>query len=169
MQPTPIQAPISMPPRPTVRYAGFWRRFVAHLIDNVLIGFVSLLLLVPALAILGVGIGAGMMEESESGIGILLAFIAAYMAAILLIVVLQWLYYALMESSSRQATLGKLALGIVVTDLNGQRISFGRATGRYFGKIVSGMILTIGYIMAGFTEKKQALHDIMASCLVVMK
>jgi len=169
MQPTQIQPPISTPLRPTVRYAGFWRRFVAYMIDNVIVGIVALLLFIPALAILGVGIGAGMMEESGSGIGILLAFIAAYMAAILLFVVLHWLYYALMESSNKQATLGKLALGIVVTDLNGQRISFGRATGRYFGKIVSGMILSIGYIMAGFTEKKQALHDIMASCLVVMK
>ena len=74
-----------------------------------------------------------------------------------------------MESSSKQATLGKLALGIVVTDLSGNRISFGRATGRYFGKIVSGMIMCIGYIMAGFTERKQALHDIMASCLVILK
>ena len=74
-----------------------------------------------------------------------------------------------MESSSKQATLGKLALGIVVTDLNGNRISFGRATGRYFGKIVSGMIFAIGYIMAGITERKQALHDIMASCLVVLR
>ena len=79
----------------------------------------------------------------------------------------QWLYFALMESSSKQATLGKMALGIIVTDLNGNRLSFGRATGRYFGKIISGAILMIGYIMAGFTEKKQALHDIIAGCLVV--
>jgi uncharacterized RDD family membrane protein YckC len=62
-----------------------------------------------------------------------------------------------------------MAIGIKVTDLNGNRISFGRATGRYFAKILSGMILMIGYIMAGFTEKKQALHDMIASCLVVMK
>jgi len=80
-----------------------------------------------------------------------------------------WLYYALMESSKHQATIGKLALGLKVTDMNGQRISFARATGRYFGKIISGMILLIGYIMAGFTEKKQALHDIMANCLVVKR
>jgi uncharacterized RDD family membrane protein YckC len=109
------------------------------------------------------------MEESESAVGLILAAIAAYLVAILLIVIGQWLYYALMESSSKQATLGKLALGIVVTDLGGNRVSFGRATGRYFGKIVSGMIMCIGYIMAGFTERKQALHDIMASCLVVLK
>jgi uncharacterized RDD family membrane protein YckC len=109
------------------------------------------------------------MDESPSAIGFILAAIAAYLTAILVILILQWLYYALMESSNKQATLGKLALGIVVTDLSGGRISFGRATGRYFGKIISGLILYIGFIMAGLTEKKQALHDIMASCLVVLK
>jgi uncharacterized RDD family membrane protein YckC len=81
--------------------------------------------------------------------------------------VISWLYYALMESSAKQATLGKMAIGIVVTDLDGHRISFGRATGRYFGKILSGLILGIGFLMAAFTEKKQALHDILASTLVV--
>ena len=72
-----------------------------------------------------------------------------------------------MESSAKQATLGKLALAIKVTDLNGNRISFGRASGRYFAKIISGLIFCIGYIIAGFTEKKQALHDMIANCLVV--
>jgi uncharacterized RDD family membrane protein YckC len=74
-----------------------------------------------------------------------------------------------MESSRHQATLGKKALGIIVTDMNGNRISFARANARFFGKWVSGMIMNIGYLMAAFTEKKQALHDILASCLVVMK
>ncbi len=74
-----------------------------------------------------------------------------------------------MESSSQQATLGKIALGIMVTDLSGNRISFARASGRHFTKILSGIILYIGFIMAGFTEKKQALHDIIADCLVVKK
>ena len=74
-----------------------------------------------------------------------------------------------MESSRFQGTLGKLAVQIKVTDLDGNRISFGRATGRHFGKIVSGMILMIGYIMVAFTERKQGLHDIMAGCLVVRK
>jgi len=80
-----------------------------------------------------------------------------------------WLYHTAMESSRHQATLGKKALGIIVTDMNGNRISFARANGRFFGKWVSGMIMNIGYLMAAFTEKKQALHDILASCLVVMK
>ena len=80
-----------------------------------------------------------------------------------------WLYYALMESSRFQGTLGKMAVQIKVTDLEGNRVSFGRATGRYFGKLVSALVLFIGYIMVAFTEKKQGLHDIMAGCLVVRK
>src|SRR6202035_5143373 len=82
---------------------------------------------------------------------------------------LAWLYYALLESSSWHATLGKMALRLQVTDLEGRRIGFGRASGRFFGKIISGMILYIGFLMAGFTEKKQALHDMMAGCLVIKK
>src|SRR4029077_16530876 len=74
--------------------------------------------------------------------------------------VLWLLYYALMESSPLQATLGKMALSIKVTEIAGQRISFLRALGRNLAKIISGFILLIGYIMAAFTERKQALHDI---------
>ena len=78
-----------------------------------------------------------------------------------------WLYYALMESSSRQATLGKMALGIKVVDQEGNPVSFGRATARNVAKLLSGMILMVGYVMAAFTSRKQALHDILAGCLVV--
>ena len=77
-----------------------------------------------------------------------------------------WIYEAAMESSSKQATVGKMALGLIVTDLEGQRISFLRATGRHFAKFISAMILFIGYIMAGVTERKQALHDMIAGTLV---
>jgi len=80
-----------------------------------------------------------------------------------------WLYFAIMESSDHQATLGKMALGLVVTDLQGRQITFGRATGRYFGKILSAFIFCIGFMMAGFTERKQALHDMLAGALVVRK
>jgi uncharacterized RDD family membrane protein YckC len=82
----------------------------------------------------------------------------------LLLTMVSWLYWALMESSAWRATVGKRILGIEVTDMEGRRISFARATGRYFGKIIF-----IGFIMVVFTEKKQALHDIMAGCLVVRK
>jgi uncharacterized RDD family membrane protein YckC len=75
-----------------------------------------------------------------------------------------------MESSQYQGTLGKMALGLIVTDLQGRPLSFARASGRFFGKIITGMIpFGIGYIMAGFTEKKQALHDMIAGCLVLRK
>ena len=77
-----------------------------------------------------------------------------------------WIYEASMESSSRQATLGKMALSLSVVDLQGNRISFARASGRHFAKFLSGIILLIGYIMAGFTERKQALHDMIAGTLV---
>ncbi len=77
-----------------------------------------------------------------------------------------WLYFAILESSAWQGTVGKKVLGLRVTDLDGNRISFGRATGRFFAKLVSNFTFMIGYIMAGFTAKKQALHDMIAGCLV---
>jgi len=80
-----------------------------------------------------------------------------------------WLYLALSESSTKQATLGKMAMGIKVTDLHGDRISLGRASGRCLAKIVSTVIVLIGYLMIAFTRRKQGLHDIMAGCLVVNK
>ncbi|HEY4678350.1 MAG TPA: RDD family protein, partial [Candidatus Angelobacter sp.] len=75
------------------------------------------------------------------------------------------LYFALQESSAHQATVGKRAMNIYVTDLQGRRISFGQATGRHFSRVLSS-ILAIGYIMVAFTEKKQGLHDIIAGTLV---
>jgi uncharacterized RDD family membrane protein YckC len=95
------------------------------------------------------------------------SIVMMYMTVVFIAIVLNWLYYALMESSKHQGTIGKLALRIKVTDYSGNRVSFARASGRYFGKILSAMIMMIGYIMAGFTIKKQALHDILANCYVI--
>jgi len=78
-----------------------------------------------------------------------------------------WLYFSLCESSSWQGTVGKKVLGLRVTDINGHRIGFGKATGRYFGKILSGLILGVGFIMIAFSEQKQGLHDMLAGTLVV--
>lgn len=78
-----------------------------------------------------------------------------------------WLYEALMESSRYEGTLGKRAVGIRVVGLDGRQISFGRATGRHFGKILSAFTLEIGFLMAGFTKQKQALHDMVAGTLVI--
>jgi uncharacterized RDD family membrane protein YckC len=119
---------------------------------------------------LGAGMSGGEMEfdpENPESTAMAAAMMGGMVLAGIATTVAGWLYFALMESSAKGATLGKRALGIKVTDMSGNRISFGRATGRYFGKIVSGVILYIGFLMAGFTQQKQALHDIMASCLVV--
>ena len=110
-----------------VSYAGFWKRVAAALIDGIIC------------AIAGAIVGA------------ILGAIGATRVAPLCGVLIGWLYSALLESSPNQATCGKMALGIVVTDLNGERISFGRATGRHFGKILSGLTLGIGYLMVAFT------------------
>ena len=91
-------------------------------------------------------------------------------AALVAYLLAAWLYYAWMESSVSQGTLGKMLLGIIVTDMQGEPITFGRATGRFFARIVTNLVpLFFGYFMAGFTAKKQALHDVLASCLVLRK
>ena len=142
-------------------YAGFWRRFVAMVIDSIILGIVSgvMTALVGAPMMLGESDPAKFMEQ--------LLHIQVINGIIILLIA--WLYYALLESSSSRASLGKMALGIVVVDLEGNRLSFARASGRIWGKWVSTLIILIGYIMAAFTERKQALHDIMAGCLVVRK
>ncbi len=153
------------------KYAGFWWRFIAALIDGVIIWVVQMVLVTPLLGVIGFSAmkaSEGDLSEAQA-IGMAGALIGTMLLTWLLSLVAGWLYYALMESSKFQGTVGKLVLGIVVTDMEGNRISFLRATGRYFSKIISGLILMIGYIMAGFTEKKQALHDIIASTLVWKK
>jgi uncharacterized RDD family membrane protein YckC len=154
-----------------VVYAGFWRRFAAMLIDSVILGALHMIVIVPVLGMIGIGaVTSGLDSEGLSDQDqamLLMAMISGAAVLYGVLAVIGWLYYALMESGSRQATIGKIALGLKVTDLQGERISFLRATGRYFGKIISGMILYIGFIMAAFTERRQALHDLMAECLVV--
>lgn len=158
----------------TTNYAGFWARFVAILIDSIIISIITFVIvgILSAIGITAIGGLAGMEEMAnqppeEIPPGLIIGLIGAYMGLITTSFIGSWLYFALMESSYRQATLGKMAMGIVVTDMHGDRISFLRATGRYFGKIISGMIFYIGYIMAAFTDRKQALHDMMANTLVL--
>jgi uncharacterized RDD family membrane protein YckC len=134
-------------------YAGFWRRLIAIIIDGLLVAIAGRLIFG------GLAFPFLLFHKMKSSAP---NFFFSYFT-------LGWVYCALMESSYRQATLGKMALGIMVTDLDGERISFGRATGRHFSKMISFFILFIGFIMAGFTQKKQALHDLIADCLVIKK
>jgi uncharacterized RDD family membrane protein YckC len=151
-----------------VAYAGFWLRFVALIIDQLLLYFVVMILLLPFAASVGMGM-RGMATGRPPDLQALLPMIHVMFRLALLRIIVHWLYYSLLESSAWQGTLGKKALGLEVTDLDGSRISFGRATGRFFAKFISWIILGIGFIMAGFTEKKQALHDILAGTLVIRK
>ncbi len=165
----PAQAGWQAPAAPAgVAYAGFWLRFVAFIIDALVLYFVGIIVTLPFAASMGMGM-RGMMTGRPPNIEGMLPLIHTMIRLTLIRTVLNWLYYSLLESSAWQATLGKKALGLEVTDLDGNRISFGRATGRFFAKIISSIILGIGYIMAGFTEKKQALHDILAGTLVIRK
>jgi uncharacterized RDD family membrane protein YckC len=148
-------------------YAGFWKRFVAWIIDKILLGILFIVLLLPSAGIIGLG-ALDFDEISDAPLGFLLALAGAYLITAVIYFVLHWLYYALMEST-RGATVGKLVLGIQVVDMTGGRISFGRASGRHFSKLISGLTLGVGYIIAGFTQQKQALHDIISGCLVINK
>ena len=164
---------ITTPTSTATQYAGFWLRLGALIIDGIIIGIVQFIIIFPLLGLMGLASFSALQNidsenmSNEEAMAILPGLIGAAVVLWMASLVVQWLYYALMESSAKQATLGKMAVGIRVTDMNGGRISFMRATGRYFGKILSALIMCVGYLMAAFTEKKQALHDLMAGCLVV--
>lgn len=179
---TAAPAPVAMSPlagvgaityATNVTYAGFWLRLVAHLVDGIIVGFAMLFLIVPLFFLMGgVALFSSFPREvgehpnpAQVGALVSLVFVLAGVAEIG-----QWLYFAYLESGEKQGTWGKQMLGLYVTDLAGNRVTFARASGRFFAKIISGLIpLGIGYIMAGFTERKQALHDMIASCLVLRR
>jgi uncharacterized RDD family membrane protein YckC len=150
-------------------YAGFWLRFVAAIIDGLVLGIplgiIAFLLIASAIPLL---------THTQDPMTVIMTILPRILFLVVIYLVASWLYWGLMESSSWQATLGKKALGLRVTDLAGSRPTFGRASGRFFaGRGISfvpsigGLYFLIDCIMAGFTERKQALHDMIASCLVV--
>ncbi len=138
-----------------MKYAGFWLRFFAAIIDSIIITLISRLLL------MGFDAPAFSIDQTY--------FDALNSPITLMNTLIFWLYFSILESSPMQASLGKFILGLKVVDIYGRRIGFLRATGRHFGKIVSAFILMIGYLMAAFTDQKQALHDKMANCLVIKR
>lgn len=141
-------------------YAGFWKRLCAVIIDTIILSVVNGIVMVVAGGAVGASLAFAGKDVTSS---VVLITIVSYLFSF----TSNWLYFTLMEASAKQATVGKMALGIVVTDEHGGRISFGKANVRYWSKIISSIILFVGYIMAAFTDKKQALHDIIAGTLVV--
>ena len=131
-----------------IKYAGFGLRLVALIIDIIF----SWIIMIPIVII--IFFSDISIQDLDSVNQIILQIVL-------------WLYYAISESSTWQATLGKKIVGIHVESIDGNRISFSNASGRYFGKIISSIILFIGYFMALWTDKKQTLHDQMANCVVV--
>lgn len=159
--------------RDTGLYAGFWLRFVAAIIDGLVIGipyaFVFVLIFASALPMLR-DLGT---TPNPNPFLLISLFASRFLLFAALSLLGSWLYWSLLESSSWQATLGKKALGLYVTDLTGARLTFGRASGRFFAgrgigyvPSIGGLYFLIDCIMAGVTEKKQALHDMIAGCLV---
>lgn len=145
-------------------YAEFWKRFLALMLD---LSF----LIIGWLAFLGIIYGAMALVffigQKSIYISTLRPFIAGF--GIILLAVAHWFYFTVMESSFRQATFGKQILKIMVTDLKERRITLGKANLRYFSKIISMVLLFAGFIIAGFTSKRQALHDKIARTLVLNK
>lgn len=143
-------------------YANFWIRLAAYIIDAIIIQIGTF----PLSLIFGFSMFSFTPDPSDP---MAMFRSSSYWLMIVLSIVITWVYYAWMESSEHQGTLGKKAVGIKVVNYEGGRVSFAQATGRHFAKIISGIILLIGYIMAAFTERKQALHDIMAQTLVTQR
>ena len=156
-------------------YAGLGRRFVAFIIDVVLV------LILGLVAVAGLGLFRGLQNayfyavqhipaEELTVEGTTGALVGSILAAYgLLLVIVPWLYFAGFESSRSQATPGKVLMSLVVTDLQGQKPTFARTTLRFAGKFISTLIIFIGFLMIGFTKKRQGLHDKIAGCLVLLQ
>jgi uncharacterized RDD family membrane protein YckC len=151
-----------------VEYAGFWRRFVAYIIDRLILGIPAILIVLTFVVPSAIAIFRGCSEPERLPF-LILSLICSWIWLGLALLAGYFLYFAFFECSAFQATPGKMVLGIIVTDHEGNRVSFLRALGRNGAKLLSHLMLHIGFILAGLTPKKQALHDLLADCLVVMK
>lgn len=171
--PTPGKGPrtyekAAFAPSPSLNfeYAGFWRRFIAFWVDRLIL-IVPILITSSLVNILftgGVSVG-----NTDSLIDNLFEHPVASSQGMVVLadIILIWLYFAIFESSKMLSTPGKRLIGIRVTDSEGNRIAFGRATVRHFSKILSTLVFLVGFLMIGFSSKKQGLHDKIAGCLVL--
>jgi uncharacterized RDD family membrane protein YckC len=148
----------------TTTPAAFWQRAIAFVIDLFVIVLANMFLVIPLATILGLRESKGTNEVRSTFVMFLLG---AYLVTTIVAIIAAWLYYAYMESSPKQGTLGKMLLGIRVTDMDGGRVDFKTASIRFFGKIISTALAGAGFIMAPFTPHYQALHDVIAKTMVV--
>lgn len=159
--------PVAYVAAPVAPYGGFWIRLLAHLIDHVILSAVAaplfFIMVLPAI----LRIAHEAEQNQEPSPELIVTILSSVFVYIALAFVGQWLYDALLTSSSWQGTIGKRVLRLKVVDEAGNRIGFGRATGRFFAKILSSMFFCIGFIMIGFTDRKRGLHDMLANTLVM--
>lgn len=153
---------ISVVPAATAPYSGFWRRVVAFIIDSIIASIPVYALAVPCFVILAVQT----TQQGNEEIGAALFSFFSFFFNVLFLLSF-WLYFSFLESGKHQATLGKRIVGIKVVNEQGEKISFANATGRFFAKILSYLCLYIGFLFVPFTNRKRALHDMVASTYVV--
>ena len=148
-------------------YGSFIERFIAYIIDVIILGLMQGFIIMPLLAFLGFKVVFNPNPTEEEIFSLLGSILSIGFTVYMVFFIMGWLYFALLQSGTRQATIGKMAMGMIVTDVDGARLSFARASLRYFGKYISSAIMMIGYILAAFTEKRQALHDFIANTVVI--
>lgn len=150
-----------------VRLAPLYKRLLAAVLDFLIftlcfvVGVTALLVLILAVMAIVVPAYLGLGFDLQQFYYVLFA------VAVSVLLLSNWLYYALGESSEHQATLGKRICGLRVTDCMAQTLTFAQASGRYAAKYLSAACLLIGYFIALFTENKQTMHDLLAKTIVV--
>jgi uncharacterized RDD family membrane protein YckC len=168
----PARAYAGVPPltyvaAPAAPYGGFWIRFLAHLIDHVILSAVAAPLFFIMVLPAAIRVAHEAERTQEPSPELIFSVLSSVFIYVALAFAGQWLYEAFLTSSSWQGTIGKRVLHLKVVDEGGNRISFGRATGRFFAKILSHMFFAIGFIMIAFTERKRGLHDLLAGTVVM--
>jgi uncharacterized RDD family membrane protein YckC len=156
----------------SVDYAGFWLRVVAFIIDAFVLAAVYLLFIIPVYSLVVTDRFNGLKEvnpEAKVDYFAISTFMSMVSFPQVILFVVMIIYYSIMEASRYQASLGKIALELKVTDVRGAPLTFSKAMIRNVAKIVSSFLLMTGYIVIAFTKKKQALHDFIAGTLVIKK
>ncbi len=167
IQPSYIAAPPAYVPAAASPYGGFWIRFLAYLIDRIIISIVAAPFVFILVAPTIIRIAREAEQNQEPPPELIVSMLAGISTFLVLVFVGYWLYEAILTSSAWQGTIGKRILRLKVTDEQGNRIGFGRSTGRFFAKILSHLVMYIGFIMIAFTDRKRGLHDMLAGTLVV--
>lgn len=168
--PLPSSASIMAPGvainRSDIAYAGFWRRVAAYQLDSFILAIASYIVMLPFAMVMGLG-GQQVIAQSDDPAALFRTMWPMLVLMYLLLFALQAVYFAWMHSRPAQATLGKMAVGIKAANADGSRISFGKGLLRWLGLLLSGFTLGIGFLMAAFTARKQALHDKLCDTVVV--